>query len=67
MKQFKYKGFTFTYSFLHDFNNTWTIVECASMKISICGDGLAEAKWLASRALNQILKSEPQKTPSGAF
>jgi uncharacterized NAD-dependent epimerase/dehydratase family protein len=67
MKQFKYKGFTFTYSFRHDVNHTWTIVECRAKNIEVVGDGLACGKWQATRKLNEILKSEPQKTPYGAF
>ena len=60
-KQFTYKGYTFDYHFECDPCYTWTIITINSNSIyhgknfRIVGDGLAEAKWLASRKLNEII------------
>lgn len=62
-KQFNYKGYTFNYHFESDPCFTWTIVTLNSNSVyndtnfEIVGDGLAEAKWLATRKLNEILSN----------
>lgn len=62
-KQFTYKGYTFNYHFESDPCFTWTIVTLNSNSVyhgknfEVAGDGLAEAKWLATRKLNEIISN----------
>lgn len=61
MKQFTYKGFTFNYHRESDTCFTWTIVTLHPNSVyrgknfEVVGDGLAEAKWLATRKLNKLI------------
>mgnify|MGYP003628844124 CR=1 FL=1 len=63
MKKFTYKGYTFNYHIESDPNSTWIIVTLHSKSVyygqnlEVVGDGLAEAKWLASRKLNAFIKN----------
>jgi hypothetical protein len=62
-KQFIYKGYTFNYHLESDPSFTWTIVTLNNNSVyhgknfEIVGDGLAEAKWLATRKLNEIISN----------
>ena len=63
MKTFTYKGFTFTYRHESDPCFTWTHVALHpssiyhNKRIKVVGDGLAQAKWLATRKLNELIKN----------
>jgi hypothetical protein len=64
MKTFTYKGFTFTHQCESDPCFTWTIAILHpnsvyhGKSIEVVGDGLAQAKWLASRKLNKLIKND---------
>lgn len=63
IKQFTYKGYTFNYHVESDACFSWTIITLNNNSVyrgknfEVAGDGLAEAKWLATRKLNQILSN----------
>jgi len=63
-KQFSYKGYTFDYHYESDPCFTWTIVTLNGnsvyygMNFEVAGDGLADAKWLATRKLNELINKQ---------
>ena len=60
INQFSYKGYIFNIHFESDPNQTWAIatlhpksITCFMPIFEVVGDGLAEAKWLATRHINK--------------
>ena len=73
MKQFTYKGYTFNYHFESDPCFTWTVVTLHpnsvyyGKNLEVVGDGLAEAKWLATRKLNELIKEIDEEKAKAYF